>query len=200
MVSIVRSTLIVLSLLVPASVPAQQFIGPYRSNAYGPGINSDATGRPFTWQPALGYNGADPVSRVRPDVYGPGVGMDQYGRPVEAAPYPNEPGSQNQGDFGAQQGHFGAIAFSRHSGAVGYSYDYSSGAAAEQSALNSCGGDCRVVVWFRNACGALAVGAGRGYGATWADTQSDAESLAINTCRANTTDCGVAQWVCTSKN
>lgn len=188
-----RSTLIILSLLVPVSAPAQQFIGPYRSNAYGPGINSDATGRPFTWQSAPDYGAADPVSRVRPDAYGPGVGMDQYGRPVEAVPYPNEPAYQNQG-------HFGAIAFSQHSGAVGYSYDYSSGAAAEQRALNSCGSDCRVVVWFKNACGALAVGAGHGYGATWADTQSDAESLAMNTCRANTTDCGVTRWVCTSKN
>lgn len=195
MVAAVRSTLnilFILSLLVPVSALAQQFIGPYRSNAYGPGINSDATGRPFTWQSTPGHGAADSVSRVRPDVYGPGVGMDQYGRPLEAVPYPNEPAYQNQD-------HFGAIAFSQGSGSVGYSYDYGSGGAAEERALNSCGSDCHVVVWFRNACGALAVGADRGYGATWADTQSDAESLAMDTCRANTTDCEVTQWVCTSK-
>jgi len=59
------------------------FLGPYRSNVYGPGINSDATGRPFVWQPDQGT--ADPLAKVRPDVFGPGIGMDQYGRPVHAA-------------------------------------------------------------------------------------------------------------------
>lgn len=59
------------------------FLGPYRSNAYGPGINSDAAGRPFVWQPEQGP--PDPLAKVRPDVFGPGVGMDQYGRPVHAA-------------------------------------------------------------------------------------------------------------------
>lgn len=59
------------------------FLGPYRPNAYGPGINSDAAGRPFVWQPDNAP--ADPFARVRPDVFGPGIGMDQYGRPVHAA-------------------------------------------------------------------------------------------------------------------
>jgi hypothetical protein len=59
------------------------FLGPYRPNAYSPGINSDATGRPFVWRPDNGP--ADPFVTVRPDVFGPGIGMDQYGRPVHAA-------------------------------------------------------------------------------------------------------------------
>ncbi len=59
------------------------FLGPYRPNAYGPGINSDAAGRPFVWQPDNAP--ADPLARVRSDVFGPGIGMDQYGRPVHAA-------------------------------------------------------------------------------------------------------------------
>jgi hypothetical protein len=61
-----RVVLIILALLLPASVLAQ-------TNAYGPGISSDATGRPFSWQPLPGYGPADPLSPVSPDVYGPGI-------------------------------------------------------------------------------------------------------------------------------
>jgi hypothetical protein len=84
-----RIVLVVLTLLSPVSALAQQlgpnaggFLEPYQPNAYGPGINSDATGRPFNWQPLPGYGPADPLSSVRPDAYGPGIGTDQYGRPV----------------------------------------------------------------------------------------------------------------------
>lgn len=61
-------------------------LSPYKPNAYGPGINSDATGRPFTWQPqGAGPQSFDPFLKVQPDAYGPGIGMDQYGRPVRPA-------------------------------------------------------------------------------------------------------------------
>jgi hypothetical protein len=65
------------------------FLGPYRPNAYGPGINSDATGRPFVWQSDQGP--VEPFAKVRPDAFGPGIGMDQYGRPVRAACPPYQP-------------------------------------------------------------------------------------------------------------
>jgi hypothetical protein len=65
------------------------FLGPYRPNAYGPGINSDATGRPFVWQTDQGPT--EPFAKVRPDALGPGIGMDQYGRPVRAACPPYQP-------------------------------------------------------------------------------------------------------------
>jgi hypothetical protein len=61
------------------------FFGPYTPNAYGPGMNADATGRPFIWQPDPGFGPPDPFSRVQPNGYGLGVGMDQYGRPVTPA-------------------------------------------------------------------------------------------------------------------
>jgi hypothetical protein len=48
---------------------------PHQSNTYGPGINSDATGRPFVWQSEPGQGPADPLARVRPDAYGPGRNM-----------------------------------------------------------------------------------------------------------------------------
>jgi hypothetical protein len=61
-------------------------LGPITPNAYGPGLNSDATGRPFIWKPQFGGSGyPDPTLRVQPNAYGPGIGMDQYGRPVRPA-------------------------------------------------------------------------------------------------------------------
>ena len=62
------------------------FLGPYKPNAYGPGIHSDATGRPFSWRPQWGASGfPDPTLSVRPNALGPGIGMDQFGRPVRRA-------------------------------------------------------------------------------------------------------------------
>lgn len=61
-------------------------LSPYKPNAYGPGLNMDATGRPFMWQPQWGGTGfPDPTLQVKPNAYGLGVGMDQYGRPVRPA-------------------------------------------------------------------------------------------------------------------
>jgi hypothetical protein len=61
-------------------------LGPITPNAYGPGLNSDATGRSFMWTPQFGGSGdPDPTLRVQPNAYGPGIGMDQYGRPVRPA-------------------------------------------------------------------------------------------------------------------
>ena len=65
------------------------FLRPYRNDAYGPGIHSDATGRPFTWQPQWG-GPIPPGGRVQPDAYGLGVGMDQFGRPVKPKPWQAE--------------------------------------------------------------------------------------------------------------
>jgi hypothetical protein len=61
------------------------FISPYDSDAYGPGINSDATGRPFRWETQDGQT-LPPGSEVEPDGYGLGVGKDQFGRPVKPEP------------------------------------------------------------------------------------------------------------------
>jgi|SRR5215831_354426 len=64
----------------------KDFLGPYTPNAYGPGINADATGRHFIWQPeTAGPKVFDPFLQVQPNAFGPGIGMDQYGRPVRPA-------------------------------------------------------------------------------------------------------------------
>jgi hypothetical protein len=64
------------------SLPGPVILEPVTPNAYGPGINSDATGRPFTWKPDFGGPALGPVT---PNAYGPGIGMDSTGRPVRPA-------------------------------------------------------------------------------------------------------------------
>lgn len=97
---------------------------------------------------------------------------------------------------------FGAIAFSPGSGALGWSFDYRSRASAENVALSSCfkhAGDCRIATWFTNACGAIAVGNGNGWGAYWANTRHGAENKAMKLCYQRTGNCSVRRWVCTTK-
>jgi len=73
--------------------------------------------------------------------------------PNESSAAPIPPANPNVylPQLGSSDDNFGAIAFSTNSGAVGYSYDYSSGLDAQQSALQRCGSDCTVVVVFTNA-------------------------------------------------
>src|SRR4051812_29540671 len=87
--------------------------------------------------------------------------------------------------------HYGAIAFSQDSGNVGYAYDYASRAAAEERAVEECGSGCEVVVWFRNACGALATGDDNGYGSGWATSRGEAEKIALSGCNDNVKNCSV---------
>lgn len=98
---------------------------------------------------------------------------------------------------------YGAIAHSRSSGAWGYSYDYPSRSVAENRAMAECrarGRGCEVVVWFRNACGALAVASGGARGWGWAGSRGEAESIALDYCRQyGGGDCEVKCWACTSR-
>jgi hypothetical protein len=94
---------------------------------------------------------------------------------------------------------FGAIAFSQSSGAHGWSYDFGSRWAAEDAALRQCGGDCSVVVWFRNACGALAVGGGNAYGTGWSASRHEAEAIALSNCYQHSGSCSIRRWACTTR-
>ncbi len=94
---------------------------------------------------------------------------------------------------------YGAIAYSPSTGANGYSYNYGSQGAAESSAMSRCNAmDCKIVIWFRDACGALAVGSS-GYGSSWATTRASAEQGAIAECGKFTGGCATAAWACTSR-
>ena len=96
--------------------------------------------------------------------------------------------------------HYGAIAYSTDNGKYGYTYDYGTLASAEADALRNCSAaSCQVVLWFKNSCGALAIGNGYAYGAAWANNRGDAETSAMTFCSQNGTGCNIAQWVCTSQ-
>jgi len=106
--------------------------------------------------------------------------------------------------FGAAQAdNFGAIAYSKAAGTHGYSYNYATQSAAENSAMQECErysgkGDCQVIVWFKNGCGALAEGDNGHYGSGWGDTQDLAERNALESCSQATTNCRITRRVCTN--
>jgi hypothetical protein len=108
----------------------------------------------------------------------------------------------DQDDRGdSAQEYYGAIAYSPSTRAHGWSYDYASRSDAKRRALDQCNrhaDDCVVPVWFRNACGALAVGAD-GYGSGWGASRKLAETYAIQSCGRYSASCAVIRWVCTTK-
>lgn len=85
----------------------------------------------------------------------------------------------------ARADRYGAIAYSRRTGHYGYADNAGSREAAERRALERCERrDCKVEVWFRNSCGALATGEdGQIYG--WAHDTSlrEAKESAVEHCR-----------------
>jgi len=95
---------------------------------------------------------------------------------------------------------FGALAFSTSNGSYGYAGDYGSRASAEEAALSQCDDrTCTVVLWFKNACGALAAGDGHGYSTGWASSRGEAESTAMSNCNSNASHCAVLRWQCTTR-
>jgi serine/threonine-protein kinase len=97
---------------------------------------------------------------------------------------------------------FGAISYSPSTGAFGWTKDYSTRAEAERVAIANCrkqANDCTSPpLWFRNACGALAVGSG-GWGTAWGFHQADAEKKAITSCQRWSMDCVVKHSLCTAR-
>ena len=92
---------------------------------------------------------------------------------------------------------YGAIAWSPSTERYGYSHNYGNRGSAESRALNECGvGDCEVAVWFRNACGALAVSSDGAWGYGWAGSSSAARNRALRECRARGQSCRILTSVC----
>ncbi len=94
---------------------------------------------------------------------------------------------------------WGSIFFSTSNLANGYSYRQPSREDAEDAAFETCSSgadDCEKAVSFRNACGALAVGRGNGWGASWGSEKSSAQRKAMNICRQNTSGCRIIRWQC----
>jgi hypothetical protein len=78
---------------------------------------------------------------------------------------------------------YGSIAYSSSTGASGISYNYATRSEADASAIGYCAkGDCAVVAWFQNSCGAIAT-APTGQMATGTGTSGDtAQAFAMATC------------------
>jgi hypothetical protein len=97
--------------------------------------------------------------------------------------------------------YYGAIAYSAGKKAHGWSKDFPSRAAAEKAAVASCAKhaeDCKSVLWFKNACGALALGP-KGAGWAWDLKQEAADTSAVSACAKHSTACTVKRRVCTSR-
>jgi hypothetical protein len=111
----------------------------------------------------------------------------------------NSASSVNTGQD-ARQPLNGAIAYSPNTRRYGYSYNDTSRALAEADAMRYCqsyASDCKIVVRFSNACGALAIGP-TGYGGAWGRTRADAEHNALDACGKFSKACHIEKWVCTS--
>lgn len=90
---------------------------------------------------------------------------------------------------------FGAIAYEPARRAVGYSYDFKSAREAKTEALRQCGESaCEVLVSFRNACGAVALGPGKPFAVT-GTTRSEAQTKALRRCGDKA--CQIVAWACT---
>jgi serine/threonine-protein kinase len=97
---------------------------------------------------------------------------------------------------------FGAIAFSQATGGYGFSYDHGTRREAESRAMSECNSrsrGCKVAIWFKNACGAVATGSNNGWGSAWAGSRERAERDAIGYCSEQTRNCQVLAWACTSR-
>ncbi|WP_374448774.1 DUF4189 domain-containing protein [Stella sp.] len=98
---------------------------------------------------------------------------------------------------------FGAIAYSRTTGDYGYAHGQPSRARAEQVALGFCTGqrnraaDCAVLVWFWNACAALATAGNGAFGSDHAADRGAAQQSALRICSSyGGANCRVVQTVC----
>ncbi|GAT16286.1 DUF4189 domain-containing protein [Mycolicibacterium thermoresistibile] len=94
-------------------------------------------------------------------------------------------------------GNWGAIAFSRYTGNVGYTQYFPTRFAAETAAVSQCAAfDCVAVVHFSNACGAIAQGIDLTWGWGWDATPFGAQSAAIASCSTAGIGCRPLGWIC----
>jgi serine/threonine-protein kinase len=97
--------------------------------------------------------------------------------------------------------YYGAIAYSKSTGAWGTSIDFSDSQSATDEAIRKCGQpDCRWLTWFKNSCGALAKSNEGKLGYSYKYTKrAQAERAAIKACRdIGGTNCRTICWACTS--
>ncbi|MEA5486166.1 MULTISPECIES: protein kinase domain-containing protein [Pseudanabaena] len=97
---------------------------------------------------------------------------------------------------------FGAIARSPSTQDKGYSWNYTSQMDAEARALSECesnssSGDCKILVWARNACMSLAEGSNGAAGSGWSTDMIEAENTAKQVCQQyQGINCKITRTIC----
>ncbi len=92
---------------------------------------------------------------------------------------------------------WGAIAISPDTGRVGYSKGLNSAAEAEQAAVGLCRArDCRAVVNFTKACGAVAQAPNTSWAWGWDYDATSAQKRALISCSQYGGGCRVVGWIC----
>jgi hypothetical protein len=67
----------------PGPARSHDLVPPYKKDAFGLGVWSDSTGRPFQWQTKYGKT---VIGNVKMDTEKPWIGVDPCGQPVTAVP------------------------------------------------------------------------------------------------------------------
>ena len=92
---------------------------------------------------------------------------------------------------------WGAIAISSDTGRVGYSKGLNSAIEAEQAAVGLCKArDCRAVMNFTKACGAVAQAPNASWAWGWDHSSTGAQHRALISCRQYGAGCRIVGWVC----
>ena len=92
---------------------------------------------------------------------------------------------------------WGAIAISPDTGRVGYSKGLNTAIQAEQAAVGLCKArDCRAVVNFTNACGAVAQAFNTSWGWGRDHSSTGAQNQALVSCSQYGAGCRIAGWIC----
>jgi len=96
---------------------------------------------------------------------------------------------------------YGAIAYSKSTGRFGSSWNQATRNTAERSATSTCGRqDCRVLLWFQNGCGALAVARNGGHAWNLGRSLYEAKLLTSNRCTSQFGGCKLICSVCSQGN
>ncbi len=97
---------------------------------------------------------------------------------------------------------FGAISYSPSTGLTGLAHDFVNEREAVIRALGACearakSGDCRILVSFRNGCGAVAESPDGAYGSGWGVDRARAQSYADEVCAdGGGSACRITEVIC----
>jgi len=101
----------------------------------------------------------------------------------------------------SEPGHvYGAIAYSKSTGAFGFSYEFPNSEEANELALSKCSQnaqDCYVVISFSNLCASVVADSRREVYWGHAASRGEAQRQAMSACRNDGgVDCDVKVWAC----